>query len=106
MRDHGTRAELIRLRPHDHIGWVFSGPGQFAALAAPYLAEGAELGELLMFVVDDPNREAYLDLAAAFDATHLQVASISEVYGGSGHVDAGAQRATFCLLYTSDAADE
>jgi hypothetical protein len=50
MRDHGMRFECLRLRPHDHMGWAFAGSAGFAALARPFLAEGAALGERLMYV--------------------------------------------------------
>lgn len=80
------------MRPHDHIGWVFSGPAEFAALARPFLAEGAALGEKLMYVAEDPDPAA---VAGVGDPGALQVASVSEIYGASGIVDARGQRATF-----------
>jgi hypothetical protein len=40
MRHHGTRFELVGMQPHDHIGWVFSGPDQFAALAGRPVRDG------------------------------------------------------------------
>jgi len=80
------------MRPHDHIGWAFAGPAEFTALARPFLAEGAALGEKLMYVAPDPDPAAVADLASP-DA--LQVVSIAEVYGSSGMVDALSQRATF-----------
>ena len=94
MRNHGTRFECLRMRPHDHIGWVFAGPDAFEALAGPFLAEGAELGERLMYVAADPGPAA-ARLASVLGSDALRVASIAEVYGASGIVDAAAQRATF-----------
>ena len=91
---HGTRFECLRMRPHDHIGWVFTGPDGFAALARPFLAEGAARGEKLVYVTEDPGPDiAGLVDVIGWDA--LQVASIAEVYGASGVVDAASQRATF-----------
>jgi MEDS: MEthanogen/methylotroph, DcmR Sensory domain len=92
MRNHGTRFECLRMLPHDHIGWVFAGPAEFAALARPFLAEGAACGERLMYVAEDPDPGEMAGLAAP---GVLQVASTAEVYGASGIVDAASQRATF-----------
>ena len=95
MRDHGTRFECIRLRPHDHMGWVFAGSSGFAALAGPFLAEGAARGERLMYVAADPSPVALAGLSEVFGLRALQVASTAEVYGASGVVDPPSQRATF-----------
>jgi MEDS: MEthanogen/methylotroph, DcmR Sensory domain len=95
MRNHGTRFECLRMRPHDHIGWVFAGPAEFAALARPFLTEGAERGELLMYVAEDPGSAALASLDGVAGLDGFQVASIAEVYGPSGIVDAVRQRATF-----------
>jgi len=102
MRNHGGRFECLRLRPHDHIGWAFAGPGGFAAVARPFLAEGAARGERLMYVADDPDPAAVAGLAGR-DA--VQVASIAEVYGDSGIVDAVSQRATFAAALAAALVD-
>jgi MEDS: MEthanogen/methylotroph, DcmR Sensory domain len=94
MRSHGTRFECLRMRPHDHIGWVFTGPDGFAALARPFLAEGAARGEKLVYVTEDPGPAA-AGLAGVIGWDAFEVASIAEVYGASGIVDAASQRATF-----------
>jgi hypothetical protein len=83
------------MRPHDHIGWVFAGPDGFAALARPFLAEGAARGEKLVYITEDPDLAAAARLADVSGPEALQVASIAEVYGTSGLVDAASQRATF-----------
>lgn len=95
MRNHGTRLECLRLRPHDHVGWVFSGQAEFDALAGPFLAEGAARGERLMYVTADPGSAAATGLRNALGADAVRVASIADVYGESGIVDAAAQRARF-----------
>ncbi len=95
MRDHGTRFECLRLRPHDHMGWVFAGSAGFAGLAGPFLAEGAALGERLLYVAADPSSVALAGLTEVVGPRALHVASIAEVYGASGVVDAPSQRATF-----------
>ncbi len=106
MRNHGTCFELLRLRPNDHIGWVFSGPDQFAHLASPFLAEGASLNERLMYVAPDPNPGSLADLVDVIsDRDALQVASITEVYGSTGVVDASSQRATFVEVLREALAD-
>ena len=78
MRGHGTRFECLRLRRHDHIGWVFAGSSGFAAVAGPFLAEGAALGERLMYVAADPGPSAVAMLADVVGPDALQVASIAE----------------------------
>lgn len=98
MRSRGMRFECLRLRPHDHVGWAFSGQDEFDALAAAFLTEGAALGELLMYVAADPSPAAERGLRHAFGASAVQVASVAEVYGASGMVDAAAQRATFAAV--------
>jgi hypothetical protein len=95
MRAHGTRFELVGMRPHDHIGWVFAGPAEFSDLASGFLAEGAALGELLMFVADEPSRHALAGLDRFTESGALRVVSTADVYGASGVVDAARQRATF-----------
>jgi DcmR-like sensory protein len=95
MRNHGSRFGLMRMGPHDHIGWIFSGPGEFAALADPFLAEGAARNERLMYVAEDPDIAAFGRWTEALPPGTLTAATVSEVYGESGIVDAAKQRATF-----------
>ncbi len=95
MRNRGTRFECLRLRPHDHVGWVFSGEAEFAALAGAFLAEGAARGERLMYIAADPSPATAAGLRAVLGADAVRVASIADVYGTSGIIDAAAQRATF-----------
>ncbi len=83
------------MRPHDHMGWVFAGPNEFAAVAAPYLTEGAALGERVMYVAEDPHPDDMSQLATHVNADALRVASIAEIYGASGVVDPARQLATF-----------
>src|SRR5689334_6772663 len=94
MRSRGGRLECLRMRPHDHIGWTFAGPAGVAELARPFLAEGARLGEKLMYVAVDPEPG---DVAGLASPGALQIASIAEVYGSSGVVNAPSQQATFTL---------
>jgi len=82
------------MRPHDHIGWVFAGSSEFAALSAQFLAEGAALGERLMYIPEDPDPADMAGLAAVASPGALVVTSIAEVYGG-GIVDPRRQRATY-----------
>jgi hypothetical protein len=83
------------MRPHDHMGWVFAGASEFAALAAPYLTEGAALGERLMYVAENPDPRDLSRLAGVVDPGALRIASIAEVYGSRGIVDPPRQLATF-----------
>ena len=92
------------MRPHDHIGWVFAGQDEFEALAWPFLAEGAQLGERLMYVAADPGPAA-ARLGNMLGSDAVRVASIAEVYGASGIVDATAQRATFAAALTEAQAE-
>jgi len=105
MRHEGTCYELVGMRPHDHIGWVFDGPGDFEELARRYLAEGMARRELLMFVAEDPDPEVVGDLADFGREGSVQVASIAEVYGDSGIVDPEGQRATFASVLEQALAD-
>jgi hypothetical protein len=93
------------MRPSDHIGWVFSGPEEFVALARGFLAEGAEHGERLMFVAADPDPSAMEGIVDTVAHKGVQVASIAEVYGTSGLVDAARQRATFAEVLSGALAD-
>jgi len=77
------------------VGWVFTGQAEFDALVGPFLAEGADRGERLMYVAADPAPAAAARLRGALGRDAVQIASIAEVYGASGIVDAAAQRATF-----------
>lgn len=98
MRNHGTRFQMVRIKPHDHIGWIFSGPGEFAALAEPFLAEGASRNERLMYVAEDPDITLFGKWTEALHPGTLTAASVTEVYGDSGIVDAPKQRATFAQV--------
>jgi hypothetical protein len=99
MRNYGKRFECITMRPHDHIGWVFDGPAGFDALAAPFLAEGAERCERLMYIAADPDPAVVSGLGAAIGPYGVQVASIAEVYGATGVVDPSALLATFSAVF-------
>ncbi|HSZ40756.1 MAG TPA: MEDS domain-containing protein [Trebonia sp.] len=98
MRNHGSRFECLRMRPHDHIGWVFSGPAAFDELAEPFLAEGAARGELLMYVTGSPSPATVSRLRDRHGDRAVQAASTSEVYGESGIVNAAAQRMAFASV--------
>ena len=83
------------MRPHDHIGWAFTGTGEFAALAAPFLAEGAALGERVMYVAQDPDPQDMAGVASACGPGALTVASLDEVYGTGCIVDPERQHAVY-----------
>jgi hypothetical protein len=93
------------MRPHDHIGWAFDGPEEFAHVAGDFLREGRELGEQLMFVAGDPAEAPYAELVGSMAGSDFSVASIADVYGASGIVDAAAQRATFATVLKQALAD-
>jgi hypothetical protein len=105
VRSRGSRVELVWMRPHDHIGWAFSGPDEFAGVAGDFLHEGLTLGERLLFVAANPAEDAYARLASAFAPADLEVASIADVYGASGVVDALDQRANFAATLKQALAD-
>jgi hypothetical protein len=98
MRNHGTRFECLLMRPHDHIGWTFSGQRGFDALARPFLAEGAARGQLLMYVTGSPSAATATRLRDRYGPRNIQVSSIAEVYGASGIVDAPGQRTAFAAV--------
>jgi len=95
MRNSGTCLEVFRLSASDHVGWAFDAADEFARVALDFLTEGAERGELLMYVAEDPDPAAVDGLVGTVGAEAVQVASIRDVYGASGVVDAARQRATF-----------
>ncbi len=97
-RSHGIRFDFLRMRPGDHIGWVFTGASEFAALATPFLAEGGALGERLVFVAENPDPADVARLAHLVDRDALQVTSIAEIYGSDGIVDPAGQRACFAAV--------
>src|SRR6266851_5048503 len=68
-RDRGVRFEFLRMRPHDHMCWVFTGAREFAALAVPFLSEGAALGQRLMYVAENPDPEDMRPLGPAAPRT-------------------------------------
>jgi hypothetical protein len=70
----------------------------------PFLAEGAALGERLMYVAADPGPVALAWLAEVVSPHALQVASIAEVYGPSGVVDARLRDAGVPVIIRGDQA--
>src|SRR5258706_16481977 len=68
-RDRGVRFEFLRMRPHDHMCWVFTGAREFATLAVPFLSEGAALGQRLMYVAENPDPEDMRPLGPAAPRT-------------------------------------
>lgn len=98
MRNHGPRFQLLRIAPHDHVGWLFSGPGEFAALAESFLAEGASRNERLMYVAEDPDVAVFGEWTETLHPGTLTAVTVAEVYGESGIVDAPKQRATFAQV--------
>src|SRR5215813_7482347 len=94
-RGRGIRFESLRMRPHDHIGWVFEGRSEFAALAVSYLAEGAALGERLMYIAEDPRPGDTAHLGTVVDPNQLRISSVAETYGPSMIVDPLRQLTTF-----------
>jgi hypothetical protein len=75
------------MRTHDHMGCVFEGANEFAALAGPYLTEGAALGERLIYVAEDPHPQDVAQLATVVGPGQLQISTVAETYGASGTVD-------------------
>ena len=83
------------MRPGDHIGWVFTGASEFAALATSFLVEGGALGERLVLLAENPDPADVAGLAHMVDRDALQVTSIAEVYGSDGIIDPARQCACF-----------
>ena len=98
MRTNGARVSPLRARPHDHLIWTFDGPAAFAAVVVPFLAEGSARGEFVMYLADDPDPSVARRLGRTAAPGAIQVASIAEVYGASGIVDARVQRAVFASV--------
>lgn len=100
MRRHGTRFECLRMRPHDHIGWVFEGEAGFEELAGPFLAEGAARGQLLMYVTEAPRPATAARLRDRYGSRVIRIARTADVYGESALVDSAAQHAVFAGVLT------
>jgi MEDS: MEthanogen/methylotroph, DcmR Sensory domain len=98
VRGRGIRFELLRMQPHDHVGWVYQGSSEFAALAVPYLSEGAALGEKLVYIAEEPDPDDLSQLDAVVDAGTLQIASVAEIYGSDAVIDPPSQLATFMAV--------
>jgi MEDS: MEthanogen/methylotroph, DcmR Sensory domain len=82
-----VRFEFVRMRPGDHLDWVFTGSHEFDALATSCLMEGAAKGELLMYVSEDPDPSAVAALSGVASEDDLRVVSTADVYGTSAVVD-------------------
>lgn len=95
MRRRGMRFECLRMRPHDHIGWVFSGQAGFEQLAGPFLAEGAARGELLMYVTELPRPATAARLRDRYSSRVIRICRTADVYGESGVIDPVAQLQVF-----------
>lgn len=98
MRRHGIRFECLRMRPHDHIGWVFAGEAGFEELACPFLAEGAARGERLMYVSGTPRPATAARLRDRYGSRVITIARTADVYGESGIVDPVVQRAMYAAV--------
>ena len=83
--------------PHDHIGWVFSDLDEFDAIALPFLAAGAELGQRLMYVGAEPRADLTSKLAS-LGPEGVRTASVPEVYGTAGVFDPPALLAFFAAI--------
>ncbi len=77
------------------MGWAFCGSSEFPLLTAPFLAEGAALGERVLYVAVDPDPADVARLHDLINHDALQVKSTAEVYGSDGIVDPARQHATF-----------
>lgn len=81
------RFEFVRMRPGDHLDWVFTGASEFDALATSCLMEGAAKGERLMYVCEDPDPSAVAALSGVASDDDLRVVSTAHVYGTSAVID-------------------
>lgn len=74
---------------------AIGGAAEFPVLAAPFLAEGAALGEFLMYVAEDPDPADVSRLDDLLDPDTLLVMSSAEVYGSTCIADPARQRETY-----------
>lgn len=98
MRNSGIRSECITMGPHDHIGWVFSNMGGFDAIAVPFLAAGAALGQRLMYIGAEPGTVVASHLASLCPEG-VRTAGVPGVYGSSGVFDPPALLAFFAAIF-------
>ncbi len=98
MRRYAERHDLRGLEVHDHIAWAFDGHERFLSAVVPFLRDGLELDQRLLYVVDDPNPADLAELGdvAQLEVTGaLQIVRTEDVYGGVGHLSIDDQLATF-----------
>lgn len=82
--------------PTGHVGWSFSGLGEFEGRATTFLAEGAAVKQRLVFVSDDPDPSLWP--RRLLDGGDLVVASTSEAYGSERVSFVDSQRAAFLAM--------
>ena len=102
MRRSGHTNAAIGYGPGDHVCWVFEGPAAWLDVVVPYLREGAECRDRLVYVGDKAEGALIEDLAglpgrdALLASGQLQVMPLALAYQGhTTGFDVGRQVATF-----------
>lgn len=121
MRWAGVRRDDVVVRHHsiatsgaglglgDHLCWPFDGYDDFRREALTFLAEGAQLGQRLLYTADQPHHELLRDVLdglpgaeALLASGGLAVESLLYTYDLSEVADPGAQAAAY-VARTGDA---
>jgi hypothetical protein len=98
VRRHAEHHDLRGLGVHDHIAWAFDGHERFLSAVVPFLRDGLELGQQLLYVVDEPDPAGLAglgDVAQLEAKGALRIAATADVYGQVGHLSIDDQLATF-----------
>jgi hypothetical protein len=102
VRRSGHTNAAIGYGPGDHVCWVFEGPAAWLDVVVPYLREGAECRDRLVYVGDKAEGALIEDLAglpgrdALLASGQLQVMPLALAYQGhTTGFDVGRQVATF-----------
>ena len=111
MRYHGTASTGAGFGPGDHLCWPFDGYDDFRREALTFLADGAQLGQRLLYTADRPHDELRRDvldgLAGAgglLASGGLVVESLLDTYEVSEVADPSAQAAAY-VARTRDAVE-
>ena len=109
MRYHGIAPTGAGFGLGDHLCWPFDGYEEFRRDALAFLADGAQLGQRLLYTADRPHDELQRDVLAwlpdaetLLTSGGLVIESLLDAYANSSVTDPGAQAAAYVAL-TGDA---
>jgi PAS domain S-box-containing protein len=88
-------AEIQHLKPGDHLCCIYNAEGEHRALLTPYLRQGLEQNEKVLYIVDARTAEAVLeylrqdglDVRRFLEKGQLEILSVDEAYMRGGVFD-------------------